>query len=74
MICDTAESYIDLGLFDEAVDVLEGLPTQAKVSKKVIILHRTILMKSGQPLKASYLGENLRFGDPDNVGLMLEVG
>lgn len=33
----------------------------------------TILVKSGQPLKASYLGENLCFGGPDNVGLMLEV-
>jgi predicted Zn-dependent protease len=72
--CDTAEGYIDLGLFDEAVDVLEDLPTQAKVSKEVITLHMRILVKSGQPLKASYLGENLCFGDPDDVALMIEVG
>ncbi len=34
----------------------------------------TILVKSGQPLKASFLGENLCFGDPENVELLLEVG
>lgn len=33
-----------------------------------------ILVKSGQPLKASYLAENLCFGDPENIPLMLEVG
>lgn len=73
-ICDTAEGYIDLGLVDEALNILEDLPTQAKISTEVIILHMTILVKSGQQLKASYLGENLCFGDPDNAGLMLEVG
>jgi predicted Zn-dependent protease len=72
--CDTAEGYIDLGLLDEAADVLEELPTQAKISKEVIALHMRILVKSGQPLKASYLGENICFGDPDNVGLNIEVG
>lgn len=72
-ICDTAEGYIDLGLFDEAVDVLDSLPTQAKVSREVIAFRMRILVKSGQPFKASYLGENLCFGDPDNVGFMLEV-
>lgn len=73
-ICDKAEGYIELGLFDEAVDVLESLPTQAKISKEVITLHMRILVNTGQPLKASYLGENLCFGDPDNVALLIEVG
>lgn len=59
---------------EDAQNLLEDLPTQAKISKEVIILHMTILVKSGQTLKASYLGENLSFGDPDNVGLILEVG
>lgn len=72
--CDTAEGYMDLGLLEDALNILEDLPTQAKISKEVIILHIRILVKSGQPLKASYLGENLCFGDPDNVGLILEVG
>ena len=72
--CDTAGGYIDLGLLEDALNILEDLPTKAKISKEVIILHMTILVKSGQPLKASYLGENLCFGDPDNVGLILEVG
>lgn len=33
-----------------------------------------ILVKSGQPLKASYLGESLCFGDSENVELMIQVG
>jgi predicted Zn-dependent protease len=72
-ICDTAEGYIDLGLLDDAAQLLEDLPPNLKVTKEVIVLHMTILVKSGQPLKASYLAENLSLGDPDNVGLMLEV-
>lgn len=73
-VCDAVEGYIDLGLFEEALKILEDLPTRAKISKEVIILHISILVKSGQPLKASYLAENLCFGDPENVGLILEVG
>ncbi len=73
-ICETTEGYIELGLLDEALNMLEDLPTQAKISKQVIILHIRILVKSGQPLKASYLGENLCFGDPENIPLMIEVG
>lgn len=73
-ICDTAEGYIELGLLDDALNILEDLPTRAKISKEVIILHIRILVKSGQPLKASYLCENLCFGDPENIPLMLEVG
>lgn len=73
-ICDQVEGYIDLGLLDDALNILEDLPSQAKISKEVITLHMQILVKSGQLLKASYLGENLCFGDPENVGLMLEVG
>lgn len=73
-VCDAVDGYIDLGLFEEALKILEDLPTRAKISKEVIILHIRILVKSGQPLKASYLAENLCFGDPDNVGLILEVG
>lgn len=73
-VCDAVEGFIDLGLFEEALKNLEDLPTRAKISKEVIILHIRILVKSGQPLKASYLGENLCFGDPENIPLMLEVG
>ncbi len=73
-VCQTAEGYIELGLLEEAFNLLEDLPTRAKISKEVIILHMSMLVKSGQPLKASYLGENLCLGDPDNVGLMIEVG
>ncbi len=72
--CDTAEGYIDLGLLDEALNILEDLPSNVKITREVITLHMTILVKSGQTLKASYLGENLSYGDPDNVGLNIEVG
>lgn len=34
----------------------------------------SILVKSGQPLKASYLEKNLLFGGPDNVQLMIDAG
>lgn len=73
-LCDKAEGYFDLGLLEDAQNILEDLPTQAKVSIEVITLHMRILEKSGQSLKASYLGESLCFGDSENVGLMLEVG
>ncbi len=72
--CLAAEGYIELGLLEDAFNLLEGLPARAKISKEVITLHMSILVKSGQPLKASYLGENLCFGDPENVGLMIEIG
>lgn len=72
-VCETAEGYIELGLLDDALNILEDLPTQAKISREVIVLHMAILVKSGKPLKASYLGENLCFGDPTNIGLSLEV-
>lgn len=72
--CEKAEGYIDLGLLEDAQKILEDFPTPAKISKGVITLHMRILVKSGQPLKASYLGENHCFGDPENVGLMIEVG
>ncbi|MBS0175507.1 MAG: hypothetical protein JSR64_15810 [Nitrospira sp.] len=73
-VCETAEGYIELGLLEDALNILDDLPTPAKISKEVIVLHMAILVKSGQPLKASYLGENLCFGDPANIGLSLEVG
>lgn len=73
-VCDAVEGYIELGLLEDAQNLLEDLPTQAKISKEVITLHMRILRKSGHPLKASYLGESLCFGDPENVELMIEVG
>lgn len=73
-LCTKAEGYIELGLLEDAFNLLEIFPTRAKISKEVIVLHMAILVKSGNPLQASYLGENLCFGDPDNVDLMIEVG
>lgn len=71
--CEVAEGYIDLGLYDEASNVLEDLPSQLKITKEVIVLQIAILIKTGHLLKASYLAESLSLSDPDNKGLMMEV-
>lgn len=71
--CEVAEGYIDLGLYDEASNVLEDLPSHLKVTKEVIVLQMTILIKTGHVLKASYLAETLSVSDPENKGLMMEV-
>ncbi|HEY1083808.1 MAG TPA: hypothetical protein VGE29_16215 [Prosthecobacter sp.] len=71
--CDAIEGFIELGMLEDALELLEKLPPRLKITKEVIVLHTTILVKSGQLLTASYLAENLCFGDPDNVELMLEV-
>lgn len=73
-MCVAVEGYIELGQLEDALNILNDLPTPAKISKEVIVLHMAILVKSGQPLKASYLGENPCFGDSGNIGLSLEVG
>lgn len=72
-ICDAAEGYIDLGMYQEAADTLEDLPSAAKISKEVIVLQMAILIKTGHILKASYLAESLSFADPENNELLLEV-
>lgn len=72
-LCTTAEGYIELGLLEDALKTLEGLPMNLKITKQVILLHVQILMRSGQMLKASYLAENLSFSNPDNLELAIEV-
>lgn len=71
--CDAAEGYIALGLLEEAVNILEDLPSELKITKEVITLHMGILLKAKDYLKASYLAETLSVSEPDDVDRMLIV-
>lgn len=71
--CDAVEGYTALGLFEEALNILEDLPPELKITKEVITLHMGILLKSKDYLKASYLAETLSLSEPDDVGRMLIV-
>ena len=45
-MCDTVEEYTALGLVDEALNILEDLPPNVKITREVIMLHLGILLKS----------------------------
>ncbi|GEP43088.1 hypothetical protein [Brevifollis gellanilyticus] len=70
---DTAEGFISLGMLEEAVNVLEDLPSQLKVTTEVISLHIAILVRAGSYLKASYLAETLSFSEPGSLEKALDV-
>jgi len=72
-MCDAVEGYIALGLVDEALNILEDLPPNLKITREVIALHIGILLKSKDYLKASYLAETLSMSEPENVDRMLDV-
>ena len=72
-MCDSVEGYTALGLVDEALNILEDLPPNLKITREVIKLHIGILLKSKDYLKASYLAETLSMSEPENVGRMLDV-
>lgn len=72
-MCEAVEGYTALGLLDEALNILEDLPPNLKITREVITLHMGILLKSKDYLKASYLAESLSLSDPDNKELMMEV-
>ncbi len=46
--CEAVEGYTALGLLDEANNILEDLPSALKITKDVITLHMTILLKAGE--------------------------
>ncbi len=72
-MCDAVEGYTALGLIDEALNILEDLPPNLKITREAITLHVDILLKSKDYLKASYLAETLSMSEPENVGRMLDV-
>lgn len=70
---NAATGFISLGMLGEAVNVLEDLPSQLKITTEVISLHIAILLKSGSYLKASYLAETLAMGDPGSLEKTLDI-
>ena len=71
--CDAVEGYTALGLLDEANNILEDLPSALKITKDVITLQMSILLKDGEYLKDSYLAETLSRREPDEVDRLLMV-
>jgi predicted Zn-dependent protease len=72
-MCDAVDGYTALGLVDEALNILEDLPPNLKITREVITLHMGILLKSKDYLKASYLAETLSMSEPENMDRMLDV-
>ena len=72
-MCDAVEGYTALGLLDDALNILEDLPSNVRITREVITLHIGILLKSKDYLKASYLAETLSMSEPGNVNRMLDV-
>ena len=74
-ICQAADGYLTLGLLGQAWNALEDLPPRWKETEEVISLQIEILLKSKQPLKASFLAEALALlhpGDPEILVLVAE--
>lgn len=72
-MCDAVDGYTALGLVGEALNILEDLPPNLKITREVITLHMGILLKSKEYLKVSYLAETLSMSEPENVDRMLDV-
>ena len=73
-VCEQAEGYIALRLFDEAWEVIEGLPEQLRFDTAVLALQVELLSVSGQYLKASFIAQTLAQVYPADVERRLLVG
>lgn len=72
-ICTAVEGYVELGLLEQASQMLEALPPKFRSSRRVTALTISILMKEGEFLRASNLAEELALSEPDNVEHLLLV-
>ena len=72
-LCDAVEGYTTLELFEEAQKLLDELPPKFKITREVIILHMTLLVKQKEYHKASFLAETLSLFEPDHVEVLLMV-
>ena len=72
-ICQAADGYLTLGLLGQAWNALEDLPPRLKETEEVISLQIEILLKSNQPLKASFLAEALALLLPDDPEILVLV-
>ena len=70
-ICQKADGYITLGLIEKAWEILDQLPPEAKTTEDVISLQVEILLKSNEPLKASFLAESLAYMHPDDPEVLV---
>jgi thioredoxin-like negative regulator of GroEL len=57
--CDAVEGYLALGMTEQAWELLDHLPSEAKSTVAVVSLQMAILAKGGQYQKASFLAESL---------------
>lgn len=69
--CEKADGYITLGLIEKAWEILDELPPEAKTTEDVISLQVEILLKSNEPLKASFLAETLAYMHPDDPEVLV---
>ena len=72
-LSDAVEGYTTLELFEEAQKLLDELPPKFKITKEVIRLHMTLLVKQKEYHKASFLAETLSLFEPENVEGLLMV-
>ena len=71
--CEAVEGYTNLGLFENAQQLLEELPPKLKITKEIVSLQLAVLIGSEQFIKASYLAETLCIFEPDDVRKLLMV-
>jgi predicted Zn-dependent protease len=71
--CRQIEGYLELGLLEEAYNLLEDLPSTFKTTIEALQLHIAIQTKAGAYIKASYLAETLSLGDPASTEKALAV-
>lgn len=71
--CSQVEGYIELGLLEEAHNLLETLPDTFNTTVEALRLHIAIQTKAGDYIKASYLAETLSLSDPASSQKALAV-
>jgi predicted Zn-dependent protease len=70
---ERCEGYCDLGMFNEAWEQLEALPTELKQDVGVLTSRMQILMGLKDHQKASYIGLTLVEQFPEKLGVLLST-
>jgi len=69
-----AEGYLELGLFERAMEVLDRLPEGDRECLEALLIRAEVLRHTGQYRSALEILERLAEKDPDNVGIRLAMG
>lgn len=69
-----AEGYLELGLFQQALEVLERLPEADRESFQALLIRAEILRHAEQHQAALEIFSRIIEQDPDNVGILLSMG